>query len=96
MTSIWVFFFAFAAGLTLSGFVANLYRVLGLRHDTRGGRLVRNIVLVVAGPSVLFENAAQAARAGKCPLFHFWIAAAVSAYWCLALGLLVLNIALAG
>ena len=51
--------------------------------------------LVIAGPSMLFENAAQAWRKKDCTWVTFWLAAAVAGYWSLALGLFIIQIALA-
>lgn len=87
--------FAIVTGFTLSGIVASLYRILGVKPSTRIGRAGHVAVMVLAGPSVLFENAARAVRAKKTPAFYFWIAAAICAYWSLALGLLVLRLLLA-
>jgi len=50
--------------------------------------------MVVAGPSVLFDNATKSFRAKACPGWAFWLAAAVAGYWSFALGLFVLNLSL--
>lgn len=51
--------------------------------------------MTVAGPSVLFDNAARAWRGKDCSALAFWIAAAICGYWSFALGLFVLQISLA-
>jgi hypothetical protein len=49
-------------------------------------------VMVLAGPTVLFENAANSFRSKKCSGIAFWLAVAVAGYWSFALGLFMLNI----
>jgi len=51
--------------------------------------------MVVAGPNVLFENATLSFRTKACSSFAFWLAAAISAYWSFALGLLIIQIGMA-
>jgi hypothetical protein len=88
-----VVLFAMTAGFTTSGIVANLYRLLAGADS--GGRTVYYATMVVAGPSVLYENAAKARRDKSCSRLAFWLAAAIAGYWSLALGLFVLEFALA-
>ena len=87
--------FATLAGFTASGIFANLYRLLADRPETTGGRIGYIAVMVVAGPNVLFANAATSFRAKSCSSFAFWLATAISAYWSFALGLLLIQIGLA-
>jgi uncharacterized membrane protein YiaA len=85
--------FVTAAGMTASGIVANLYRLLvgpTVPVNTRGLYLA---VMVVAGPSVLFDNAARSRRKKECSHIAFWLAAALALYWSLAIGLLVVAVA---
>lgn len=88
--------FATTAGFTVSGILANLYRLL-VRKPKAGApkSLHYYAVMVVAGPSVLFENAAQSLKAKSCSKFAFWLAASICAYWSFAIGLFVLNLYLA-
>jgi hypothetical protein len=51
--------------------------------------------MVVAGPSVLFDNAARSWRKKACSAMAFWLAAALSAYWSFIIGLFGLSLALA-
>jgi hypothetical protein len=90
-----VLLFAITTGFTASGIVSNLYRLIvgGRKEDF--GRTVYYASMVVAGPSVLFENAAKAWREKSCSKLAFWLAAAVAGYWSLALGLFVIEVALA-
>lgn len=87
--------FSIVVGLTASGIVANLYRLFGRRPETLSARAGYVAVMIVAGPSVLFDNAARAWRKKSCSAIAFWLAAAISGYWSLALGLFVLSIAIA-
>jgi hypothetical protein len=85
--------FATTAGFTVSGILANLYRLIVKTPDnnnvTRGAYYA---VMVLAGPNVLLENAAAKLREKSCSKWAFWLAAAISAYWSFAIGLFVLNI----
>lgn len=85
--------FAIAAGFTASGIIANTYRLLATKPENAAARMGYLAVMVVAGPSVLFENATKAWRASECSSGAFWIAAAVCGYWSLALGLVILGVA---
>ena len=90
-----VVLFCIAVGLTASGIVANFYRLLGCKPETLSARVGYLAVMSVAGPSVLFDNAARAWRRSRVPALAFWLAAAIAGYWSLALGLLVLSIVIA-
>jgi hypothetical protein len=87
--------YALAAGFTASAIVTNLYRLVATKPQTETGKTVYMVIMVVAGPSVLLENAAKSFRAKGCPVWAFWLATAVAGYWSFALGLFVLNIGLA-
>lgn len=91
-----VLLFAIAFGFTASGITACLYRLVANKPETLPSRIVYAGVMVFAGPSVLFGNAAKRFRAKKCSSIAFWLAAAVAGYWSLVLGLLVLNVYVAG
>lgn len=87
--------FLMTAGLTASGITYNLYRILVGDSSKYGGKLLYIGVMVVAGPSVLFNNAARALRKKECSHVAFWLAAAVAGYWSLALGLFIVSLAIA-
>jgi hypothetical protein len=87
--------FAMAAGFTASGIIANAYRLLAKDTASSLGRAAYVAVMIVAGPTVLFENAMRAWREKSCSGAAFWIAAALAGYWSLALGLLVIQLGLA-
>ena len=95
MHNVAVVLFAITAGFTASGIAANLYRLLAKKPESKGGKTVYFAVMVVAGPSVLFENAATKFRTKACSMVAFWLASAVAAYWSFAIGLFVLNVGLA-
>jgi len=90
--AILVILFAIVIGFTASGITANLYRLIANKPQTTQGKIIYAGIMVLAGPSVLFENAANSFRAKKCSGLAFWLAAAVAGYWSFALGLFVLNI----
>ncbi|HEX4302194.1 MAG TPA: hypothetical protein VHZ78_05345 [Rhizomicrobium sp.] len=91
-----IFLVAFAtlAGFTASGILANLYRLLATKPETTAGRAGYIAVMVVAGPNVLFQNAATSFRAKDCSSFAFWLAATISAYWSFALGIFIVQLSL--
>ena len=89
-----VLLFAITSGFACSGIVANLYRMLNGKEQ-RFGRGVYLATMVIAGPSELFERAVTAWRQKSCSWIAFWLAALVAGYWSFALGLLILQIALA-
>lgn len=84
--------FAIAIGFTSSGIMANAYRLIAKKPESLTSRLVYAGVMVVAGPNVLFENAANSFKAKKCSGIAFWLAAAIAGYWSFVLGLFVLNV----
>jgi len=86
--------FALAAGFTASGIMANFYRMVATDKTSSLGRAAYVAVMIFAGPNVLFENAARAWRTKSCSAIAFWLAAAVSGYWSLAIGLLVIQLGL--
>lgn len=87
--------FAITVGFTASGIAANLYRLSGAEAKTSAERTIRLVVMVVAGPSMIFENAVQGLMSKKWTRATFWLATVGVTYWSLALGLLVLQVALA-
>ncbi len=87
--------FALVAGFTASGIVANLYRLVASKPSSTGGQITYVAVMVVAGPNVLFENAARSWRKKDCSALAFWLAAAISSYWSFALGLTIIGLMVA-
>jgi hypothetical protein len=95
MKGVWLMLFAVTAGFTASGIVANLYRLSGARTDTSAGWLLRAIVMVIAGPSVIFESAVRGFIAKEWKPMTFWLVLGGIGYWSLALGLFVIELAVA-
>lgn len=87
--------FSIATGFTASGIIANVYVLLFPKAEGTLARTAHIGVMVFAGPSVLFGTTLKAMREHKSSPGAFWLAAAVSAYWSLVLGLIVLQIAFA-
>ena len=89
-----VVLFATTAGFTTSGILANAYRLVASKPASGAAKGAYYAVMVVAGPNVLIENAAQTLKKKGCSRLAFWLAAAVAAYWSFAIGLFVLDIGL--
>lgn len=85
--------FAMAAGFTLSGIAANLYRLCVSSRDKESRYNPHLLVMVLAGPSVMIERAAASLKAQTCSKSAFWLASALAGYWSFVLGLFLLNIA---
>ena len=90
-----VMLFSIAAGFTASGIVANVYRLLARKPESKIGKSVYIAVMVFAGPSVLVGSAVKKFRAKSCSVYAFWLATAVAGYWSFAIGLFVFNLSLA-
>ncbi len=92
--SLAVALFAMACGFTASGITANLYRLIAGKPEDLSGKAIYAAIMIFAGPSVLFGNAASKFRKKSCSGWAFWFAAAVSGYWSFAIGLFVLSLSL--
>ena len=91
---LFVILFSIATGFTASGITANLYRMVAKEPESTGAKVVYAAVMVFAGPTVLFGNAAKSFRKKACSGFAFWLAVSVAAYWSFALGLFVLDLSI--
>lgn len=87
--------FCFTGGLVLSGITANLYRILASKPEGRIATAIYYVVMTLAGPSVLFENATQSFRKKSCSGMAYGVAVAIAAYWAFALGLLLISLRMA-
>jgi hypothetical protein len=99
MHSLWLLAFSIASGFTASAIVANIYRICraansSVREEGLGERALRSAVLVFAGPSMLFDNAMRGFLGKTWHPVSFWLTAAAVLYWSLALGLLVITVAM--
>ena len=90
-----VVLFATASGFTASGIFANSYRLVVRKPESAAAKTAYYAMMVVGGPNVLIEKAAQSLKRKSCSRVAFWLAASVAAYWSFALGLFVLNLSLA-
>ncbi len=91
MHGLLIILFAIAIGFTASGITANTYRLIAKKPESLKARLFYAGVMVVAGPNVLFENAATSFKAQQCSSNAFWLAAAIAGYWSFVLELFMLN-----
>jgi hypothetical protein len=89
-----VLLFAVAAGLTLSGIIANIYRILAPKPQSRGGTALYYGIMVLAGASVLLENATRSYRKKDCSAPAYGFAVAIVGYWSFILGMAVMLVAL--
>lgn len=94
MRDLLILLFVIACGLTASGLVANVYRILARKPGSSPETVLYYVVMVVAGPSVLFENATRSFRAKNCSAVAYGFAVALASYWSFGLGLLILELAL--
>jgi hypothetical protein len=86
--------FSFASGLTVSGLVANLYRILARKPRSRAERLCQYTVMALAGPSVLLDNSTRSFHAKHCSAAAYGFAVAVSGYWAVLIGAVILELIL--
>ena len=84
--------FLLAGGLTLSGIVANLYRLVAKKPEGGLATWAYYGVMLLAGPSVLFENSTRSFRKKECSGIAYGFAVGLAAYWAFILGLAMLNI----
>jgi hypothetical protein len=90
-----VVLFITACGFTASGILANLYRLIASKPESGAAKTAYFAVMVVAGPNVLIDNAAQSLKKKSCSAIAFWLAVAVAGYWSFAIGLFVLDLSFA-
>jgi hypothetical protein len=94
MRSLWIVLFSIAAGFTASGIIANLYRACWPNAESGNVTLFRGIIMIVAGPNVIFEMAVRAFTRKEWSPFFFWLVTAGLIYWSLAIGLFILDFAI--
>jgi hypothetical protein len=87
--------FILTAGLAASGIAANLFRLIAGTRPFGSWRAFDFAIMVVAGPTVLIDHAARAWRGRELSLATFWLVSALAGYWSLAIGLFVVELALA-
>ncbi len=94
MQSFLLVMFTIAGGLTLSGIVANLYRLLASEPKSTAETAVYYAVMVLAGPSVLFDNATRTFRKKECTALGLVVALGLAIYWAMVLGAIFLEVVL--
>jgi hypothetical protein len=94
MRTFLILLFSFAGGLALSGIVANLYRILARKPQSRAATMIHYAVMMLAGPSVLFENATRSFRARACSGVAYGFAVAIATYWAFVIGVVMVELAL--
>ena len=87
MRNIILVLFLLAGGLTLSGIVANSYRLLADKPEGRLATWAYYGVMLLAGPSVLFENSTRSFRKKECYCVAYSFAVGLAGYWAFILGL---------
>jgi hypothetical protein len=86
--------FSLAGGLTLSGIVANLYRLLAKKPQGRAATWAYYAVMLLAGPSVLLGNATHSFRKKECTRAAYGFALGLAAYWSFMLGAILVDMAI--
>lgn len=92
MHNLMIFFFAIAAGITLSGLIANTYRILATEPKTSVGKILQAAVMIFAGPVVFIGNATKSFKNKDCSTASYIFALSVTGYWALAIGLFTLYV----
>lgn len=83
--------FAFTGELFLSGIAANLYRVMAKKPKSTPARMTYCVAMIVAGASVLLENATRSFRTPACSPSAYGFALAIASYWVTALGIVLIK-----
>ena len=92
MRSFLLVLFTIAGGLTLSGIVANLYRLIATKPKSGGETWIYYAVMVLAGPSVLFDNATRSFRKKECTRMAWVFALGLATYWAMVLGAILFEV----
>ena len=79
--------FSLSGGLTLSGIVANAYRLLARKPQTPVATAAYYGVMLFAGPSVLFENSTRSFKKKECTMIAYGFALTLASYWAFLIGL---------
>ncbi len=87
-----IIMYAIAGGLTLSGIVANVYRLLAKEPKNTTQNIIYYVVMVFGGPSVLFDNATRSFRKKECSGLGLTVALGLASWWAMILGAILLDI----
>jgi hypothetical protein len=88
-----VLLFTIAAGMTASGILASLYRMVATEPQTWVGTCLHYVVMVIAGPVVLISNSTKSFREKQCSKPAYALAMALGAYWSFVTGVLIVSLA---
>jgi len=95
MHDLMVFLFVIASGLTVSGIVANAYR-LAIKPTPETNKMAAHwLIMMIAGPTVWIERATQSFRAKKFAGSAYTLAVSGCLYWAFIIGLFMLSVVLA-
>jgi hypothetical protein len=86
-----VFLFAIGSGITASGLIGAIYRLLAHEPKSKLGIVLHYAVMVIAGPVILIANSTKSYREKQCSRSAYALAIALSAYWSFATGLFILS-----
>lgn len=87
-----VFLFAIAAGITASGLMGSIYRLVASEPKTKLATVLHYAVMVIAGPVILIGNSTKSYRKKQCSKIAYAVAIALSGYWSFAMGVLILGL----
>ena len=90
-----VFLFVIATGVTASGLIASIYRLVAREPATRMETVLLYAVMVIAGPVVLVGNSTKSYRDKECSKAAYALVIALSAYWSFVTGLIILSMLVA-
>jgi hypothetical protein len=90
-----VFLFSLAAGITASGLVGAVYRLVASEPKSRIATVLHYGVMVFAGPVILIGNSTRSYRKKECSKAAYFLAVALGAYWSFAMGVFVLSVCVA-
>jgi uncharacterized membrane protein HdeD (DUF308 family) len=87
-----VFLFSIGAGVTASGLLSSIYRLVAREPKTRIETVLHYAVMVIAGPVVLVSNSTKSYRDKECSAAAYALAIALSGYWCFVTGVVILSL----
>jgi|SRR5688572_24714917 hypothetical protein len=91
MHSFTVFLFAIGAGVTASGLLSSVYRLIAREPKTKLETVFHYAVMVIAGPAILVGNSTKSFRKKECSKTAYALAIALSGYWSFVMGVFILS-----
>ena len=86
-----VFLFSLAAGITASGLIGSVYRLVASEPKSRTATVLHYAVMVFAGPVILIGNSTRSYRKKQCSKSAYFLAIALGGYWSFATGVFILS-----